>query len=89
MESTHQGHPGRFNPFTWERQLDSFYTEDLQEEPWKELAKDRVSWRNLEKEFLAGQSKPNGKTMVYGRLLGPKKRHKPQGTGARKEARAE
>ena len=89
MEGTHQGHPGRFNPFTWERQLDSFYTDELHEAPWKELARDRVSWRKLERSFIEGQSKPNGKTMVYGRLLGPKKRHKSQDTGTRKEARAE
>ena len=38
----HQGHPGRFAPWNWERQFHGFFRRGG--ESWQEVAGDRLSW---------------------------------------------
>ena len=38
----HQGHPGRFSPWSWERQFSSYF--QLEGLLWKEVALERDSW---------------------------------------------
>ena len=46
----HQGHSGRFAPWNWERQYDSYFA--LQGLEWKQVAADKAAWSKHRRSFV-------------------------------------
>ena len=49
-EIGHQGHPGRFAPWNWERQLHSFF--DQFGENWQQVACDKARWPSCRAQWV-------------------------------------
>ena len=50
-EIGHQGHPGRFAPWNYERQFDAFFK--LMGAHWQEVASDRSKWRSQRDAWIS------------------------------------
>jgi len=46
----HQGHKGRFSPWSWERQYDSFFRS--KGHSWRDVARDRELWQSFRSQWM-------------------------------------
>eukprot|EP00973_Karenia_brevis_P016187 2215192-Karenia_brevis.AAC.1 len=63
----HQGHPGRFSPWAWDFQYDSFFWKSYGCD-WTTLALDKNSWRQYRRAWLVSKIGTSPREACYGRL---------------------